>query len=552
MRQPTSFNALILAVALACGGLILWLWRQGTAPDHPAEPPPTRTADRTRPASDLPPSTPGTDALGGLSPEQRAMFKQLASDLARGRAREREAVLAFKDDDALQRFLDRAKRAGLPILGQLNSLRAVRVGLDSLSALQRDLLENTADYAGVAANGLIGIPQPPAKQDRAAINQVPFGNDTLAFLGATGDRSAWGRGTTIAILDTGIAGDATFGSGRVRTLDLGLGSSPGNGSDDGHGTAVAALAAGAASDAGGVAPAANLLSIRVTDTSGVSDLFTVSRAIVAATDAGASIINVSLGGYSTGPVLDAAITYATQRGALIVAAAGNDQAAQLAWPAADARVVSVGAIDKAEQQVSFSNSGDQLQLTAPGYGVQTAWLDGRRVYVDGTSASAPLVSGAIAAVMSQNSNLSARQAADLLVLTANDGGPPGVDAAYGHGIINLATALNRANPAYVDTAVSSHSYDPASGQMAFVIQNRSGRTISGMALEVSVGTTTSTQPLPGLAAGESYVTTVPVNESTLKSAGSLAFKTRLVNPIGTVDQVPANNSRSSVLSAPTR
>src|SRR6185295_11172621 len=105
--------------------------------------------------------------------------------------------------------------------------------------------------------------------------------------------------------------------------------------------------------------------------------------------------------------------YAGNRGAVIVAAAGNDQAAQLAWPAADPRVVSVGAIDAAEQQVSFSNSGPQLQITAPGYGVQTAWLNGQRASVDGTSVSSPLVAGAIAAVMSQSPGLSPQQAWDV-------------------------------------------------------------------------------------------------------------------------------------------
>src|SRR5204863_541770 len=118
---------------------------------------------------------------------------------------------------------------------------------------------------------------------------------------------------------------------------------PGSGREDGHGTSVAALAAGSARDAPGVSPGANILSIRVTDANGTSDLFTISQAILAAVDAGAKIINISLGGYSTGPVLDSAIAYATKQGALIVAAAGNDQAAQLAWPAADSRVVSVGA-----------------------------------------------------------------------------------------------------------------------------------------------------------------------------------------------------------------
>ncbi|MBM3855087.1 MAG: peptidase S8, partial [Verrucomicrobia bacterium] len=319
---------------------------------------------------------------------------------------------------------------------------------------------------------------------------------------------------------------------------------------DGHGTAVAALAAGAAPDAPGVAPAANLLSIRVTDATSTSDLFTLSRAIVAAVDSGAGLINVSLGGYTTGPVLDAAIAYAAQRGALLVAAAGNDQAARLTWPAADARVVSVGAVDRAEQQVSFSNSSPQLQLSAPGYGVQSAWLDGQRVTLDGTSASAPFVAGAIAAVLSQNPGLTPAQAAALLARTANDTGSPGADPAFGHGIVNLGTALNAANPAYVDTAVASHHYDAATGQMQFVVQNRSGRALGGLSLEVLAGGAASAIPIPLLAAGGTFVAAVPVRAEALRTAGSLTFTTRLANPPGTPDARPENNTRTSILAAP--
>ena len=478
------------------------------------------------------------------------MLTELVRALVSGNAREREAVLAFKDDASLQRFLQRAQRSGLTVLGQLGSLRSVRVRFDSANALQRDVLENSEDYSDIVGNGLIGIPRPPAKQDRTDVDQVPFRNDTLAFLGVTGDRAAWGAGTTIAILDTGVAADATFGTSRLRALDIGLGIIPGSGAEDGHGTAVAALAAGLSPDAPGVAPSANVLSIRVTDASGTSDLFTIAQGIVTAADNGATIINVSLGGYSTGTVLDAAIDYATQKGALIVAAAGNDQAAQLAWPAANSHVVSVGAVDKAEQQVSFSNSGPQLQLTAPGYGVQTAWLNAERVYVDGTSASAPIVAGAIAAVMSQNPSLTPQQAADILARTANDAGSPGADAAFGHGIVNLATALNSSNLSYVDTAVSSHFFNADTGQMEFVVQNRSGRAVSGMSLNVSAGTTSTSYTVPSLADGETYVAKVPVNEITLKNSGTISYTTQLANPLGVTDQVPANNKRSSVLSAP--
>lgn len=537
------------AVGVACAALLILLAWPRSAPRRPT----AKAAAATAPAqvaaamdeTASPAAAPRT-----LSPEVRALLEKLIAQLGARDVRPREAVLTFKDEAAMRRFLERAGRSGVRVLDRLDALRSVRVSLDDFGRWQNELAENASDYSDLAANNLVAIPHPPAREDRAAVNQVPFGNDTLAFVGANGDRSSWGRGITIAVLDTGVAADSTFGNGRLAALDIGLGTTPGTGSEDGHGTAVAALAAGAMKDAGGTAPAANLLSIRVTDENSVSDLFTLSRAIVAATDAGAKIINVSLGGYATAPLLDAAIAYATGRGAAIVAAAGNDQAAQLAWPAADTRVVSVGAVDKAEQQVSFSNSGPQLQLTAPGYGVQTAWLNGQRVYVDGTSASTPIVSGAIAALMSQNPNLTAVQAAELLRRTANDAGAPGSDPAYGSGILNLATALNSGNANYIDTAVASHYYDAANNQMQFVIQNRSGRTVTGMSLSVAVGTTTQTQTVPSLSAGETYVARVPVNDSTLRTAGTLSYTTQLNNPLGLSDQVPANNRRSSVLTAP--
>lgn len=546
MSKPNVASRLLLALGLSAAVLLIVLWRKSQTPPSEASPSvPAISAQPPPPAGEAVP----TDRLStsDLPPGARAWLATLARTLARGGVREREAILTFKDDAALQAFLRRAQSAGLAVNGNVPGLRTVRVRFDSLDALQRELAGNAGDYAGIAANPLIGLPHPPSREDRPALNQVPFGNDTLAMLGAAGDRSSWGRGVTLAILDTGVAPDATFGSGRLRTLDIGFGSAPGTGSDDGHGTSVAALAAGLAPDAPGVAPAADLLSIRVTDASGTSDLFTVSQAIVAAVDAGARVINVSLGGYSTGATLDAAIDYASHNGALIVAAAGNDQAAQLAWPAADPRVLSVGAIDKLEQQVTFSNSGEQLQLTAPGYGVQTAWLNGQRVMVDGTSASAPIVAGAVAALLSQTPSLSPQQAAAVLVQTANDAGVPGADAAYGHGILNVGTAMNRDNAAYVDTAVSSHSYDAASGQMQFVVQNRSGRALSGLSLAITTGTVTSSQSVPSLAPGETHVVRVTVGDANLKSATTLTYSTQLINPLGVVDQVPANNRRSSVL-----
>lgn len=543
MKQP-GFNVLALGVGLACAALFGWLWRQGGSR------PPGRAAPSNVVREIFPPLPPGTASAAIIDADTRMLLARLQRALSGSHARAREALLGFKDEAAMNRFLTRARAAGLTIVGQSALLRTVRASYENFTALQNELLEHANDYAALSANYLVNVPTVPAKEERAAVNQVPFGNDTLAFLGITGDHSQWGRGTTIAILDTGMAPDPTFGPGRVSVIDVGLGVAPGTGPEDGHGTAVAALAAGRSPDAAGVAPAASLLSIRVTDAAGTSDLFTLAQAIVAAVDAGARIINISLGGYATSAVLDSALGYASEKGAVVVAAAGNDQATHLTWPAAARSVVSVGAVDAAGQQVSFSNSGAQLRLTAPGYGVQTAWLDGQRADVDGTSASAPLVAGAIAAIMSQNPGITAPQATALLSRTANDGGPPGTDAAFGHGILNVGWAMNSGNSSYVDTAISTHYYDAANNQMEFVIQNRSGQPVTGMSLNVSAGNVVTNSAVPTLLPGESYVAKVPVRDAAVKETGRMVFKTELVNPPGLVDQVPANNQKSSVLTPP--
>lgn len=466
-------------------------------------------------------------------------------------ARPQEAVLTFADADAYRRFLARAQHRGLAVLGQLDRLLTVRVRYRSLAALEADLREHPADYRDIAANPHVRVPrQPPEKVGRPGSDEVPFYNHTLSFLGAAADRATWGRGATIAVLDTGVAPDATFDGGRVQYLNIGLGTLPGSGADDGHGTSVAALAGGNSPDAPGVSPAAGILSIRVTNTEGTSDTFTVAQAILAAVDAGAPIINLSLGGYSTNTALNAAINYANDHGAVIVAAAGNDQAAHLAWPAADPRVISVGAIDAAGQQVSFSNSGPQLQIAAPGYGVQTAWLDGQRVYVNGTSASAPLVAGAIAAVMSQNPAFTAQQAWNVVRQTTSDAGAPGADPDYGHGVLNLDWAMNLSHPTRLDPAIASHHFDVAKNQMDFVVQNRSARPVAGLTLDVDTGGSSTNHRLPEIAAGASYVLNIPVDPAALNTNRALTVTTQLVTPVGFDDANPSNNRRSSRLNVP--
>ena len=100
---------------------------------------------------------------------------------------------------------------------QIDRLHAVRVHYDSLAALQHDLDQNAGDYAEVNANYVLSIPVPP-KDPRAPHTEVPVGNNLLGSIGVTSDPAQWGRGVTIAVLDSGVTPQATL-IGRLQYLE---------------------------------------------------------------------------------------------------------------------------------------------------------------------------------------------------------------------------------------------------------------------------------------------------------------------------------------------
>ena len=538
-----------IIVLLAIGACLLWLlWHFTPRHAEAVRPEPVPTADATAVQTPLTiESDDSTNRDLTQAENAAALAAKLNQRLTRSGVRDHEAVLIFKNDNGYRRFLARAAQTGAEVLGKIDPLTIARVRVRAYNMFAQELLAHANDYGGVAANTFIQSPTVP--EERSMHPQVPVRNNLLSTLGVTTDNSNWGHGVTIAVLDGGAVPDATLGGGRLRYLDIGLGYT-GSGEDSAHGTSVAALAAGSSADARGVAPAAGLLSIRVTETDGKSDAFTITQAIVAAVDAGAQIINVSMGGYATSEALDRAIGYAIDHGTVIVAAAGNDQATRLTWPAADPRVVSVGAVDATGQQVSFSNSGPQLHLTAPGYGIQTASLNGERTFFSGTSASAPVVSGAIAAVMSETPGITAPQAVQVLQTHADDGGGAGPDPDYGNGVVDLGWAMARNDPSRADIALSSNTYDAETSTIAIVIQNRGARSGEGLMLTADVNGSSTTSPIPSLPPGASIAIKLPFDPTLLARSGRLVLRTELIMPPSFVDQIPANNRRVSILILP--
>jgi subtilisin family serine protease len=172
------------------------------------------------------------------------------------------------------------------------------------------------------------------------------------------------------------------------------------GDDNGHGTAVAGVVAAASDNGIGVAGycwRCRLMPVKVLGADGSGFASTVAQGIVWATDHGARVINASLGGLGYDVADAAAAQYATARGALLVAAAGNDSSAVLDYPAALPGVLSVGASDRHDRLYGFSNSG--AAVAAPGENLSTG-QNGQYVKFVGTSSATPVVSGIAALALS--------------------------------------------------------------------------------------------------------------------------------------------------------
>lgn len=204
----------------------------------------------------------------------------------------------------------------------------------------------------------------------------------------------------------------------------------------GHGTLITGIAAAAIGNGLGIegtSESATILPIRVLHPlTCQGTTFDLAAAIVRATNSGAGIISLSIsagpaGGISP-PELTLAIDYATQRGVVVVAAAGNTHGGRVTPPADDSRVIAVGCVDARKAPCPYGAHEERIRIFAPGDAVVTTHRMGGYAQASGTSMSTPHVSAAIADVMSMTA-LNASEAAALVIGRAspNSSGFPVLD-----------------------------------------------------------------------------------------------------------------------------
>ena len=266
-----------------------------------------------------------------------------------------------------------------------------------------------------------------------------WGLTRTRFRGAWND--AKGVGAKVAIVDSGvyskhpdigrIVAQRDFVEGDVVADD-----------DYGHGTHVTGIAGALTDNGKGVAGGCFGCGLLIAKVMGPIGFTTDSRIVEGidwSVNHGADVVNLSLGGVGDSSVLRTAVDRAYGRGAVVVAAAGNEGTNAPRYPAAYSKAIAVSATNTNGGIAFFSNRGDWVDLAAPGTSILSTSNSGGYERQSGTSMSAPLVSGLAGLLASQG--MSADSIRQRMQATAKDLGPVGDDPRYGHGKIDADNAV---------------------------------------------------------------------------------------------------------------
>ncbi|WP_416908604.1 MAG: S8 family peptidase [Polymorphobacter sp.] len=339
-------------------------------------------------------------------------------------------------------------------------------------------------------------PAPPPAQPASALDfdtaEVGRSNGaTQARAVAAWQEGASGAGVVVAVIDLGVTPSLPAFSGRISSQSRDIAGNRGLADDDGHGTSVSGvLVAGRDGDGiVGVAWGATLLALRVDNpgSCATSDGCRYSSNAIAqgydiATQAGARVVNLSLGGSALAPTVAAAAQRAGAAGVVTVVAAGNDASSEITpfaaglVEAAPATTLVVGALDGGGAMASFSNRAGAAAnnyLTALGVRVRSFDETGAAKLYSGTSEAAPIVSGAVALLADAFPALSGSEIARILLQTADDLGAPGTDPVFGRGQLNIERAFQPIGGLSVEgvaapVAVAGGSLGPAMGDIGLV------------------------------------------------------------------------------------
>ncbi len=258
---------------------------------------------------------------------------------------------------------------------------------------------NSVDMAeaGLEGNAIVApfepfVPNDPYVEKQWALTHIQIGE--------LWQTTTSGSEILVAILDTGIDKSHEDLNGKV-VAEVNLTSSPVADDVYGHGTHVAGIIA-AYGDNGlgviGIAPQSWLLNVKVAGDDGRCQASAVAQGIIWAVDNGALVINVSIEIKEPSVELEAAVNYAWEHGAVIIAAAGNEGSQTPVYPAYYEHVIAVAATEPDDTLALLSNYGEWVDMAAPGFDIYSTMPGNDYGYKTGTSFATAYVSG-LAAIL---------------------------------------------------------------------------------------------------------------------------------------------------------
>lgn len=228
-----------------------------------------------------------------------------------------------------------------------------------------------------------------------------------------------GSSVRVAVLDTGVNAAHPDLVGRV-VGGYDFVNSDNNPTDDnGHGTRVAGIIAANGDNTIGIAGMnwnVQILPVKVMGATGSGTTSAMAKGIIYAVDNGAKIINMSIGTQADSVAVRDAINYAASRNVIVVAAAGNNNATVIDYPARYDSVIGVGAYS-GSAKASYSNAGTGLTLCSIGSMYSTV-MSGAYGTCSGTSFATPAVAGGLSLVKGINPDLTPGEAMDLVIASA--------------------------------------------------------------------------------------------------------------------------------------
>ncbi|MDX2260965.1 MAG: S8 family peptidase [Gemmatimonadales bacterium] len=470
------------------------------------------------------------------------------------------AQIASRLDRDLPSFRERGRApfAGI-LVAEVSAAEATQLEADpNVAHVEEDQLWAPADGVPSLADGNRWAALRP--DGVAMADEIPWGvaRVTAPEVWAGGNS---GGGVKVAVMDSGIDinhSDLQVVGGYNAVTRTASGYNDDLSICNGHGTHIAGTIAAKANGTGvvGIAPAAQLYSIKVFENIGGSCLAYTSSQIVGlnwAVTQGIRLVNVSIGSTSESYSYENAMQTAAAQGTYVVAAAGNS-GGSMSYPGFSTHVIGVGALDSGNNRASFSSFGPALDFAAPGVGINSTMPGGGYGGKSGTSMATPHVVGVAALILAAQPGLSLDGLRQKLQDGALDLGSAGYDEYTGGGLVRAQNSLGGGSPpppvpltlavspasrsvsAQVGAAVAGSNATVTlagdnSSSTAWTAAKRKSWTTLTTGSGTGSGTVAWSRSTSGLAAG-TYVDTITV------SAAGVASRTVIDSLVITAAPVP--------------